>query len=471
MLHVLNLGMGVDSVYCLVRWLLDPSSRTFPLSRLIVLIAQTGDEFLSTRDLIETYLFPMLRQHNIRTIQVARGGSFVRNGYRILADTRQPHRLHIEGAFKLSEYLLMNGTTIRVSRPHTCAQKWKGWVLDKMISSIEASAIARQTCVYYKLALHLWQTPKPTGYLHSAIAKLRQLTPLILHQLLPAWILQTPPEFLFGPYICYSAEEEARIKTADEYGCRGEQYIYPNMDVPRAEALDYLFKVFGVHWEKSCCVFCPFQAEDGATARYLREPYALAYSMFIEAIAIHFNPRMYQFGFGTAWALAHRSGNTEAQFLFHQHWENIDRWALYHVRRITWLKEKKQKPGEHREDSDRCISIAAIGTRSDMDEEFHGLTASGATLDVQERVVFKASSRSPAKARMPNYDIMPVHRAYLIRQGEAFPLIEEFYMVGPAIVKEKVRNAKQFELDWHHWGVNKGYEATQPDLFSIEVSH
>ena len=56
--HVLNYGMGVDSTAILLRWLnMADQERGFPLKNLIVLTAQTGDEFESTKDLVETHFF------------------------------------------------------------------------------------------------------------------------------------------------------------------------------------------------------------------------------------------------------------------------------------------------------------------------------------------------------------------------------------------------------------------------------
>lgn len=46
----LSWGMGVESTAILLRWLIDPTSRNFPLSQLSVITAQTGDEH---RDYVE----------------------------------------------------------------------------------------------------------------------------------------------------------------------------------------------------------------------------------------------------------------------------------------------------------------------------------------------------------------------------------------------------------------------------------
>ena len=42
---ILSYGMGVESTGILVRWILEPATRDFELSELIVVTAQTGQEF------------------------------------------------------------------------------------------------------------------------------------------------------------------------------------------------------------------------------------------------------------------------------------------------------------------------------------------------------------------------------------------------------------------------------------------
>ena len=92
--HVLNYGMGVDSTAILLRWLeMTTAERGFPLEDLIVLAAETGDEFDETRYLVETYVLPRLREHGIRFVELARAGEYERDGYVVLQDTRYPECL------------------------------------------------------------------------------------------------------------------------------------------------------------------------------------------------------------------------------------------------------------------------------------------------------------------------------------------------------------------------------------------
>ena len=171
-LHLLNWGMGVESTAILMRWIVEPRSRPFQdFQQLIVLVAQTGDETDETKHLSETYLFPLLRQHQIRLVQVARTSASKRDGYLVLSDTCQPHELHIKGGFPLSQDLLQSVTVPRLGRPHICAQRAKGEVLD-------------------------------------------------------AWIRDHISE-AFGPYLGYNVDETKRAGKADGYTCQGHQFIYP----------------------------------------------------------------------------------------------------------------------------------------------------------------------------------------------------------------------------------------------------
>jgi hypothetical protein len=84
---VLSLGMGIDSVALLVRWIRKAASRGFDLRDLICVTAMTGDEHDRTREPMERYLLPLLRKYSIRYVQIARRGQEASNGYEVL----RPH--------------------------------------------------------------------------------------------------------------------------------------------------------------------------------------------------------------------------------------------------------------------------------------------------------------------------------------------------------------------------------------------
>ena len=69
-----GLGRGRDSTALLLRWITEPASRPCPLRDLLLITAQTGDEWPATGELVTRYMLPLLREHAIRWVQVARRG-------------------------------------------------------------------------------------------------------------------------------------------------------------------------------------------------------------------------------------------------------------------------------------------------------------------------------------------------------------------------------------------------------------
>lgn len=316
-LHLLNWGMGVESTAILVRWILEPDTRPFSsFENLIVLTAQTGDEVFETKSLCETYLLPLLRQHYIRLVQVAKTTASKLDGYVILSDTVEPAELHTEGNFKLSWDLIHSGTVPRLGRPHICAQRWKGEVLD-------------------------------------------------------AWIIDHVSE-AFGPYLGYNADELKRAGKADGYTCQGHQFIYPLIEWgwTRDDCIEYLYRVFGVLWRKSACAYCPFQQKNAAIERYHRDPKAGGLALLMELNALAFNPRMHLFSSGTAYDLIVESSNQSAIFEL-KCLLNQTGWAIYHVQRI--YKQLIGKNGKPYVNADRKVAIVAQGQKSEMESNLQVL--------------------------------------------------------------------------------------------------
>ncbi len=109
LIPVLSYGMGVESTAILLRFLEEPDTFEFDLSDLIVVVAMTGDEWEDTRIDVEQHILPRLREHNVRLVQVARAGPSQKNGIIVLDDSRQPKKLFVEGAYKLSDELQAAG--------------------------------------------------------------------------------------------------------------------------------------------------------------------------------------------------------------------------------------------------------------------------------------------------------------------------------------------------------------------------
>jgi hypothetical protein len=83
----------VDSTAILLRWILEPASRPCPLENITVITSMTGDEFEDTERDVTTYILPMLREHSVRFVQVARHGAKEADGITILSRTRKPDTL------------------------------------------------------------------------------------------------------------------------------------------------------------------------------------------------------------------------------------------------------------------------------------------------------------------------------------------------------------------------------------------
>ncbi|MFH7241754.1 MAG: hypothetical protein ACHWZW_02785 [Spirulina sp.] len=277
---LLNYGMGVDSTTILARWILEPETRPFEsLDDLVVLTAQTGDEFWSTKIMVETYVLPLLRTHGIRFVQVAKGGPAKADGYTVLSDSRETQTCYIEGDYRLSQNLVGAGTVPRLGRPHICAIRWKGDVLDPWIGDHIAGAI--------------------------------------------------------GPAIGYNADELKRAAKSNDYGCRSASYFYPLIEWGwgRERCVEYLQQTFGVKWPKSCCYFCPFQPDFEACERWKREPLYGAEALWVAGFGMAFNPRMHLLSTGSALESAMANHCTDAIHLY-QDWLQASPWAVYRVRRI-----------------------------------------------------------------------------------------------------------------------------------------
>ena len=131
---ILSYGMGVESTSTLLRWFDDISVRPCSLEELIILVAQTGDEYRDTGQDVERHILPLVRAHRVHFVQVARGGPHEADGIRVLSDTREPYRIHLEGAYRLSEELRRNGTVPQYSSQHRCSLKFKAFVLETWLS-------------------------------------------------------------------------------------------------------------------------------------------------------------------------------------------------------------------------------------------------------------------------------------------------------------------------------------------------
>lgn len=360
MKHLLNYGMGVDSTAILLRWILDSASRPFPLKDLIVVSAQTGNEYGSTKTLVETYILPLMRSYGIRYVQVAKAGHSIRDGYTILSDTRSPDICHTEGDYTLGHAMRIAGTQPQRAGAHTCAMRWKGEVLD-------------------------------------------------------AWLKDTCSGEAIGPYLGYAKGEERRADKCSDYECMGSEFLFPLLDWgwERQDCIDYIQAHLGIEWQKSCCVYCPFQNAKAAAERWEAEPEAGIYALMMESAALALNPRQNLFGTTSAFDVA--SDRLKRLLL-----DRLDQtpWALYRVERIY----------RGRMCDRRVEKVSGEITRLDAEAKVSQIAKNlGLTIEASDQRFTRAYSH---------------HR----NDGELS--CEAFWVAAPAFIRSKVRNAKSFQNYW-----------------------
>ncbi|MEU3565116.1 hypothetical protein [Kitasatospora sp. NPDC006786] len=281
---VLSFGMGVDSAAVAARWLTEPASRDFPLDRLTVLTAMTGDEPDVTRRLVEKHLLPMMRSNGVRFVQLSRTSQ--RGGYTVLDDSRSPRRLITRGPWRLSDELRASGTVPQIAaKRRLCSLHAKGDVLD--------------------------------GWLGDEF----QGTP-------------------FRHALGFASEELRRAERDEGFTALGRLPEYPlindwGWDRHRCE--QYLLDRFGEPWTRSACGYCPFSAGRRGRAelveRWRAEPDIGAQALALEYTAMALNPRSKLYGDTAAQDLARTHGLADVLAEFEEHLRR-QRWSVYEVRRI-----------------------------------------------------------------------------------------------------------------------------------------
>ncbi|MEV7925974.1 hypothetical protein [Kitasatospora sp. NPDC088779] len=280
---VFSFGMGVDSAAIAARWLTEPTSRRFPLDRLTVLTAMTGDEPDITRRLVEQHLLPLLRDTGTRFVQISRTNQ--RGGHTVLDDSRSPRRLITRGPWRLSDELRASGTVPQIAaKRRLCSQHAKGEVLD--------------------------------GWLGDEF--------------------DGPFRHVLG----FASEELRRAERDESYTALGRIPEYPLIDDwgwDRQQCEQYLLDLFGEPWSRSACGYCPFSAGQRGRAelieRWRAEPAVGAQALALEYTAMALNPRSKLYGTIAAQDLARTHGLADALGAFEEHLRH-QRWSVYEVRRI-----------------------------------------------------------------------------------------------------------------------------------------
>ncbi len=401
---VLSYGMGVESTAILLRWIFEPATRPCDLADLIVITAQVGDEYRDTGRDVETHALPLLRQHGIRYVQVARHGAHEADGIAVLSDTRQPATIHLDGDYKLSDELRRNGTIPLTGGVHRCALKFKAFVIEKWLDD--------SLCLPAHHAI---------GYNSDETARIEN------SEYAAAKRRQREARVAFG----FNADEQARIQRAGEYdGLRADKNtsytrtaFYPLLEWgwSRQCCVEYIHDRLDVVWNKSACVFCPFahnrQNAPDLIARHHRHPDQVAEAMLLEHVSLSLNPRAALYKDKSLIEITERAGNTAAVELYRR--LLMQPFAAYRVRRIYSAKAK----------ADRAVEQTAM---------FPGLTQAGAELRALAATV-----------GAPVEDIRGIPYLYRERRRNAYPAREEFFTIAPALVPDKARyGIARFNARW-----------------------
>lgn len=338
---ILSYGFGVDSTAILLRWIAEPQTRDFPLKDLVVISAQTGNEWEETGRLVETHVYPLLARHGIRTVQVARKGASQTDGITVLNDTTTPTLCHIRPTaerpyYTLAAEMLTNGTIPQSGGTRKCSIKAKGWPLDYWISR------------------------------HTSGAEFRHV-------------------------VGFEANETSRmVRDMREGKVPGRIPSYPLIEWgwDRDACLRYIRAQLGVEWPKSACAFCPyaFAVRDGGRnrtiARYLANPEEAMLPLLMEYAAVALNPRQGLIG-GERLAdvLAAHPGTADLLARFAAVLD-ADEWGVYDVRRAFRARHGDvMRPGT----AVRSIERLTTGTRTQALDYLHDLAAARNTRVQNER--------------------------------------------------------------------------------------
>jgi hypothetical protein len=330
---VLSYGMGADSTALLDRWIFEPQTRPCDLADLLVVTAQTGNEWPVTGKLATRHVLPLMREHGIRWAQVARAGPRRADGITVLDDTPQPAVVCLDGDYKLSDELTAAGTVPQAGGPRRCSMNAKGWPLDQFI--------ARQTSgVPY---IHV------VGYEASEVSR---------------------------------ALRDARYNTDSRTG----SYRLIEWGWNRQACEDYILARLGVRWRKSACTFCPFALSNAESRRrvlgeYQAAPEAGVKGLIMERVAVSLNPRQGLIaGQRLADLLAATPGQEGTIAAFEARLSQMP-WNLYEVRRALTPRAGGSAAAF------RQLRIHRSGTRTDMATDLAvAATRAGAVVDAGDGI-------------------------------------------------------------------------------------
>jgi hypothetical protein len=371
----------------------------------------TGDEYEDTRTLVETYLFPLLQKHHIRFVQLARAGHREQDGIAILDDSRSPQRLYLEGAYKLSDELRINGTVPQISGVHRCALKFKAFVIEKWLDDHIRPAFIRHAIGYNAEELQRIQNSEYATATREAQRK--------------------PERIAFG----FNVEERERIARSSEYNTLSREAFYPVMEWgwTRQHCLDYLRSIFAIEWQKSACTYCPFaRLRAPAIERQKRHPRQIADALVLELTSLALNPRGALYKDKALLDIAKKEGYDEAFEIMNEILGKSE-WALYRVRRLLHANASGGKGT-----ADRCVERLATFANRD-----HALDA---LLDRNQLGEYE--------------EIRQIPYIWIQRRGNTYPTREELLSIAPATVETKARyGVPWFDAKWNQQTLFTSHES------------
>ncbi|ORV08065.1 hypothetical protein AWC04_02560 [Mycolicibacterium fallax] len=316
-----SFGMGLDSSVMLLRWLEEPETRDFDLSELTVVTAITGDEFESTRRLVERHILPRLAEHRVRFIQCGRSARTTTvngGGVVVFDDSTDPRRLHFRGSYTLSAEMLAAGTIPQLGGARTCSVHAKGWALDPVIAALTRG-----------------------GHYRHAIG--------------------------FEVNEHRRAAKDALFNTDRRHGW------YPLLDwvFDRQRCHDYAVAALGESIEKSACGYCPFSmsTEAGRRAlmrRYGAEPERAVQALVLEDVARRLNPRQTLISGSSLADVVASAGLPAVIDTFREQLDGMA-WSLYEVRRVTPIASSGRRGV-----TARSIRALDRGSRAEMEAALSG---------------------------------------------------------------------------------------------------
>ena len=419
-------GMGVESQAILERWVAEPECRPFVTwDQLIVVTAQVGEEHKkdTIRD-CEARMLPLLKQHGVRFVELARRGFHEEDGIVVMQDTREPTKLHPEGVFSLSSYLMRSGTVPQFGGEHRCAMKFKAFVIETWLA-LEFQHLELTKPVYHVFGYNSEETTR-TDKSEYHIQRHNA------DKLIPA---PKPPLMVFG----FNSEEGTRVERSMLYDGPSRTGHYPldEWGWTRAKCIGYILQQAGIIWRKSACSFCPFCAEatkgePDAVRRWEESPEDTAKGMLVEYNSLCFNPRGHLYRDRALQDVVNRIGVTAVQEAFQRKLAEID-WALYRVRRIYTKKGKAMRYVEKIEvHRDRHPGGVANSRPDLMTEVRTGRFCPAAALEIKRDIEYW----------------MFAHR-----EEDVYPTREGYYVVAPAFMDDKLRGKpEKFNERWERVG-------------------